>query len=69
MDFNLFYSFTRVSHGHTLGRMIKAKNRVEAFKQATKIMKESDMILDDFESFYVAPVKINWSKPYNSQRQ
>lgn len=68
MDFNLFYEFTRVSHGRTLDRTIKAKNRVEAFKQAIKIMKENDMIPDDFESFYVAPVKINWSKPYNLQR-
>lgn len=68
MDFNLFYSTTRTSHGRTLSRVIKARNAVEAFKQSTKIMKDSNMMPDDFSSFYVAPVKVNWRKSYNSQR-
>ena len=67
MDFNLFYSITRTLHGRVLGRLIKARNAVGAFKQATKIMKDSNMTPDAFCSFYVAPVKVKPEKSYNLQ--
>lgn len=67
MDYILYYKIIRTSHNQMYDKLIKAKSAMLAFIQAVKIMKDNELKPDDFDSFYISPIKINWEKPYTMQ--